>query len=43
MVQYIIVAAELINGEISFMYELSWIIIRDLFNIPYKILEPSLS
>jgi hypothetical protein len=40
-VQYIIEAAELIKGDISFMYDPSCIIIRDLFIIHSNIHEPS--
>ncbi len=39
--QYIIVAAELMSGEISFMYDPSWMIIRDCANMPLSIHNPS--
>ncbi len=45
MVQYIIVAAEEMIGEISFMYDPSWMIINDCASMPLNIQEslPSLS
>jgi hypothetical protein len=39
--QYIIVAAELMSGEISFMYDPSLMIIRDCTNMPSSIHDPS--
>ena len=41
MVQYIIVAAEEMIGEISFIYDPSWMIINDCASIPPSIHEPS--
>jgi hypothetical protein len=41
MVQYIIVAAEEMIGEVSFIYDLSWMIIKDCASMPSSIQEPS--
>ncbi len=41
MVQYIIVAAEEMIGEISLIYDPSWMIINDCASMPSSIQEPS--
>ena len=41
IVQYIIVAAEEMLGQIFFMYDPSWMIIRDCASMPSSIPEPS--
>ena len=41
IVQCIIIAAEEMLGEISFMYDPSWMIIRDCASMPTSIQEPS--
>ena len=41
MVQYIIVAAEEMIGEISFIYDPSWMIIKNCASMPSSIQEPS--